>query len=54
MCSSDLADPAFLADAKQANLPIEAPQSAGDVQRIIDRVYNAPPKIIERLRKLKG
>ena len=47
------ADPAFLADAKQAGLPIEAPQGAEDVQRIIDRVYNAPPKIIERLRKLK-
>jgi hypothetical protein len=48
------ADGAFLADVKQAGLPIEQPQGADDVQRIIDRVYNAPPKIIERLRKLKG
>ena len=47
------ADAAFLADAKQAGLPIETPLNAEDVQKIIERVYAAPPKIIERLRKLK-
>ncbi len=47
------ADPAFVADAKQAGLPVEAPLGAEDVQKIIERVYNAPQKIIERMRKLK-
>ena len=47
------ADPAFLADARQAGLPIETPLNGDDVDRIIARVYAAPPKIIERLRKLK-
>jgi tripartite-type tricarboxylate transporter receptor subunit TctC len=47
------ADPAFLADARQAGLQVDAPQTAEDVQAIIDRVYKAPPRVIERLKKLK-
>ncbi len=47
------ADPAFLADARQAGLQVDAPQSAEDVQAIVDRVYKMPPRVIERLKALK-
>ena len=47
------ADPAFISDAKQAGLQVDAPQTAEDVQLIIDRVYKSPPKVIERLKALK-
>jgi hypothetical protein len=47
------ADGAFLAEARRAGLGVDAPQSAQDVQAIIDRVYRMPPKIIDRLKQLK-
>jgi tripartite-type tricarboxylate transporter receptor subunit TctC len=47
------ADPAFLADARQAGLQVDAPQTAEDVQVIIDRVYKAPQRVIDRLKMLK-
>ena len=47
------ADPAFLADARQAGLQVDSPQTAEEVQAIIDRVYKSPPKVIERLKALK-
>jgi tripartite-type tricarboxylate transporter receptor subunit TctC len=47
------ADDAFLAEARRAGLGVDAPQSAQDVQAIIDRVYRMPPKIIDRLKQLK-
>ena len=47
------ADPAFLADARQAGLQVDAPQSGEDVQAIVDRVYKMPPRVIERLKALK-
>ena len=47
------ADPAFLTDARQAGLQVDAPQSAEDVQAIVDRVYKMPPRVIERLKALK-
>ena len=47
------ADPAFLADARQAGLQVDSPQTAEEVQTIIDRVYKSPAKVIERLKALK-
>ncbi len=47
------ADQAFLADARQAGLQVDAPQDAQQVQAIIDRVYRMPAKIIDRLKRLK-
>jgi tripartite-type tricarboxylate transporter receptor subunit TctC len=47
------ADAAFLADARRAGLQVDAPQDAQAVQAIIDRVYQMPPKIIDRLKQLK-
>jgi tripartite-type tricarboxylate transporter receptor subunit TctC len=47
------ADPAFIADAKQAGLQVDAPQTSEQVQSLIDRVYKSPAKVIERLKALK-
>jgi hypothetical protein len=46
------ADSAFLADAKKIGLQVNSPRDGGELVRVIERAYRAPPQIIERLRKL--
>jgi tripartite-type tricarboxylate transporter receptor subunit TctC len=46
------ADPAFLAEAKKIGLQVNSPRGGDQLVQVIERAYNAPPQIIERLRKL--
>jgi tripartite-type tricarboxylate transporter receptor subunit TctC len=45
-------DPDFLADAKRMSLGVNTPRTGDQVQRIVEDTYRAPPKVIDRLRKL--
>jgi hypothetical protein len=45
-------DPAFLADSKRMSLGVNTPRSGEQVQQLIAETYRAPPKVIDRLRKL--
>jgi tripartite-type tricarboxylate transporter receptor subunit TctC len=42
-------DPAFLAEADKAQLPID-PMSGGDVQQLVARLYETPKALVERAR----
>ena len=46
------ADADFLADAKKIGLQVNSPRGGDQLVQIIERAYRAPPRIIERLRKL--
>ena len=46
------ADPAFLADAKNIKLVVNAPQTGQQLQDVIDHAYATPPRVIDRLRAL--
>jgi tripartite-type tricarboxylate transporter receptor subunit TctC len=45
-------DPEFVADAKRMSLGVNAPRTGAQIQDLIEETYHAPPKIIDRLRKL--
>jgi tripartite-type tricarboxylate transporter receptor subunit TctC len=46
------ADPAFLADARKMSLDVDTPKTGLEIQRLVEDTYRAPPKVIDRLRKL--
>jgi tripartite-type tricarboxylate transporter receptor subunit TctC len=48
------ADPDFLADGKKIGIEVNAPRGGDDLVKVIERAYQAPPRIIERLRKLNN
>ena len=48
------ADPDFLADGAKLGLELNAPRSGEALLQEIERAYQAPPKVIERLRKLNN
>jgi tripartite-type tricarboxylate transporter receptor subunit TctC len=48
------ADPDFLADAAKIGLQVNSPRSGEELVRVIERAYDAPREIIERLRKLNN
>jgi tripartite-type tricarboxylate transporter receptor subunit TctC len=48
------ADPEFLAEGERMGLGINAPRSGAQLQEVIARAYQSPPRIIERLQKLNN
>jgi tripartite-type tricarboxylate transporter receptor subunit TctC len=48
------ADPDFLADGAKLGLELNAPRSGEALLQVIERAYQSPPQIIERLRKLNN
>jgi tripartite-type tricarboxylate transporter receptor subunit TctC len=48
-----MTDPAFLAAAKKARLPVE-PRAGAEVQKLVDRAASAPPELVARARKAIG
>ncbi len=47
-----LADPDFVAESEKIGLSLNDPRSGDELSRVIERVYQTPPQIVERLRKL--
>ncbi len=45
-------DPGFLADANRMSLGVNTPRTGTQVQQVVEDAYRAPPKVIDRLRKL--
>ncbi len=45
-------DPDFLADSKRMALGVNTPKTGEQIQKLIEDTYRAPPKVIDRLRKL--
>jgi hypothetical protein len=45
-------DPEFLAEADKIGLSVNGPRSGAELSRVIERAYQTPASIVERLRKL--
>ncbi len=48
------ADPGFLAEGERMGLAVNAPRTGAQLQDVIARAYQSPPRIIERLQKLNN
>jgi tripartite-type tricarboxylate transporter receptor subunit TctC len=48
------ADPEFLAEGERIGLGLNAPRTGAQLQDVIARAYQSPPRIIERLQKLNN
>jgi tripartite-type tricarboxylate transporter receptor subunit TctC len=48
------ADPEFLAEGERMGLAVNAPRTGAQLQDVIARAYQSPPRIIERLQKLNN
>jgi tripartite-type tricarboxylate transporter receptor subunit TctC len=46
-----MSDPEFQADAKRRKLDLE-PVGGADIQAILDKIYKAPPAVVERVKKI--
>jgi tripartite-type tricarboxylate transporter receptor subunit TctC len=46
------ADPDFVAESEKIGLSLNDPRSGDELSRVIERAYQTPPQIVERLRKL--
>ena len=45
-------DQGFLAEARKLSLGVTAPKTGLEIQKLVEDTYRAPPKVIDRLRKL--
>jgi tripartite-type tricarboxylate transporter receptor subunit TctC len=52
--AATLADPDFLAEAGKIGLSVNQPRSGEELLHVIERAYQSPPQIIDRLRKLNN
>jgi len=48
------ADPDFLADAVKIGLSVNSPRSGEELLQVIERAYQTPPRLIDRLRQLNN
>ena len=48
------ADPEFLAEGERMGLAVNAPRTGAQLQDVIARAYQSPPRIVERLHKLNN
>jgi tripartite-type tricarboxylate transporter receptor subunit TctC len=52
--AATFADPEFLAEGERMGLGLNAPRTGAQLQDVIARAYQSPPRIIERLQKLNN
>jgi tripartite-type tricarboxylate transporter receptor subunit TctC len=52
--AATFADPEFLAEGERMGLAVNAPRTGAQLQDVIARAYQSPPRIIERLQKLNN
>jgi hypothetical protein len=47
-----MADPEFLAEGETIGLELSAPRMGEQIQAVMERTYQSPPRVIDRLRQL--
>lgn len=52
--SDTFADPAFVTEAKDLRLGLNAPRTGEEIQKIIEKTYATPSALIDRLKKLQS
>ena len=44
--------PEFLAEGEKMGLGLNAPRTGAQIQAVMERAYQSPPRVIDRLRQL--
>jgi tripartite-type tricarboxylate transporter receptor subunit TctC len=50
--AATMADPEFLAESEKIGLGLNAPRTGEQIQAVMERTYQSPPHVIDRLRQL--
>ena len=50
--AATMADPDFLAEGEKLGLGLNAPRAGAQIQEVMERAYQSPPRVITRLRQL--
>jgi len=50
--AATIADPDFLAEGEKMGLGLNAPRTGAQIQAVMERAYQSPPRVIDRLRQL--
>jgi tripartite-type tricarboxylate transporter receptor subunit TctC len=50
--AATMADPEFLAEGEKMGLGLNAPRTGAQIQAVMERAYQSPPRVIDRLRQL--
>src|SRR5262249_26729836 len=50
--AATMADPEFLAEGEKLGLGLNAPRTGAQIQAVMERAYQSPPRVIDRLRQL--
>ena len=50
--AATMADPEFLAEGERIGLGLNAPRTGAQIQEVMERAYQSPPRVIDRLRQL--
>jgi tripartite-type tricarboxylate transporter receptor subunit TctC len=52
--TATMADSDFLADSERMGLGLNAPRTGEQIQEVMERTYQSPPRVIDRLRQLNA
>jgi tripartite-type tricarboxylate transporter receptor subunit TctC len=52
--AATMADPDFMAEGERVGLGLNAPRSGEQIQEVVERAYQSPPRVIDRLRQLNA
>jgi len=50
--AATMTDPEFLAEGERIGLGLNAPRTGAQIQEVMERAYQSPPRVIDRLRQL--
>src|SRR5947209_5251050 len=50
--AATMADPDFLAEGEKLGIGLTAPRAGAQIQAVMERAYQSPPRVIDRLRQL--
>jgi tripartite-type tricarboxylate transporter receptor subunit TctC len=50
--AATMVDPEFLAEGEKMGLGLNAPRTGAQIQAVMERAYQSPPGVIDRLRQL--
>jgi len=50
--AATMADPEFLTEGERIGLGLNAPHTGAQIQEVMERAYQSPPRVIDRLRQL--
>ena len=50
--AATMTDPEFLAEGERIGLGLNAPRTGTQIQEVMERAYQSPPRVLDRLRQL--